>query len=167
MRTIDAAVKNGRDVTSRVSGLLLGSVIIKRLDELLQQTLSLEVRSKCVLPKATWASNIFELEAFGSDAAGSSVSWPSYGMMQCLLGMEGDAVFMGMRSDSIAGQSFHDKRVSLFRMNAEDIRRLLVEPRSSWLIRFEDGVIVDGHCGLFIPSGFCILSATSNARYIR
>jgi hypothetical protein len=88
-------------------------------------------------------------------------------MMQCLLLTEGDAVFMGVKSDSIPGQNFHDKRVALLRMNVEDIRRLLSDSRSSWLIRFEDGLTAEGHCGVLIPSGFCVLSATSHARYIR
>ena len=80
MRTIDAAVKRG--VTSRAQGLSAGSAIAKRFDELLQQALSREARSKCALPKATWASKIFEVEALGPDAAGSNVSWPNYGMTQ-------------------------------------------------------------------------------------
>jgi hypothetical protein len=150
-----------------VSGLVVGSVIIKRFDELLQQTLSPEVRSKCALPKATWASKIFEIEAFGSDGADSNALWPNYGMMQCVLLLKGDAVFMGVKSESIPGQTFHDKRVNLLRMTSEDIQRLLAEAKSSWLIRFEDGITAEGHCGVLIPSGFCILSATSQARYIR
>jgi hypothetical protein len=165
VRTIDYAVKRG--VSSCVSGLVVGSVIIKRFDELLQQTLSPELRSKCALPKGTWASKIFEIEAFGSDGADANALWPSYGMMQCVLLLKGDAVFMGVKSESIPGQTFHDKRVNILRMSSEDIQRLLAEAKSSWLIRFEDGITAEGHCGVLIPSGFCILSATSQARYIR
>ena len=165
LRTIDTAIKRG--VKSCVAGLVAGSVIVKRFDELVQQTLSPEVRSKCALPKAPWATKIFEIEAFGSDAADSNALWPNYGMMQCVLVLKGDVVFMGVKSEAIPGQTFHDKRVNLLRMNSEDIGRLLVEAKSSWLIRFDDGVTAEGHCGVLIPSGFCILSATSNARCIR
>ena len=106
LRTIDTAIKRG--VKSCVAGLVAGSVIVKRFDELVQQTLSPEVRSKCALPKAPWATKIFEIEAFGSDAADSNALWPNYGVMQCGLVLKGDVVFMGVKSEAIPGQTFRD-----------------------------------------------------------
>ena len=163
MSKVDAATKKG--VSACVQKFSGGGVIVKRFDELIAQALTPEVRTKAALPKADWATDIFSIEAFGSDSADSNVSWPAYGMMQCVFMVSGDAAFMGLRSEKVPGTTFQDKRANALRFTIDDVNRMVAD--GGWFCRFKDGVTTSGQNCLIIPSGFMVLRAGRNVRCLQ
>ena len=160
---VHSALKQGLDAC--VQAITGGKQVVKRFDELVAGGCTSELRTKSALPRAEWASRIFEVEAFGTDSAYANANWPNYGMMQALLLISGDFAIMGVKTDRVQGATFAAKRAEVMRMSVEGLKALVAD--GGFFNRFSGGVDSRGKCLMAVPSGFLILTAGSNARMLR
>ena len=121
-----------------------------------------DLRSQRSLPKAEWAANICAFDLYGSNPHTVEVNWPSYGMMQTVVVLSGCAVFAGIPSMRVPGATYAEKRASVMQETIDDIHDNV--KASGFYIKFTDGDSQSGACGLLIPSGLLVITASSNLR---
>ena len=80
--------------------------------------------------------------------------------------MSGSITFAGLPSDRVPGNTYTEKRRNVMTMTVDEISKCIAD-LGGFLCKFTDGVTGDGECGIIVPSGFMILTASENARILR
>ena len=137
----------------------------KMLESLVVVAFGADLRSQRSLPKAGWAGRIFAFSLYGSNAYTVEVNWPDFGMMQTHIVLSGDVAFLGLPSEQVPGGTFVEKRANVMRMTVDEVSALA--KAGGFYAKFVDGVGDDGTCGVVVPSGFLVVTASNNARTFR
>ena len=163
LKQIAASIKEGTTVC--VQPFDVGYALMKKFEESLVIAVGAELRTKCALPKAAWAPQVFALDVVGSCATYANVFWPSFGMTSVNMVLSGDASYLGVPTLKVPGSSYLEKRAHLLSCNAEQLTVLAED--GGWFCRFCDGVALGGESVLVIPSGFVVVFALQDARVLR
>ena len=143
----------------------------KRVQNVLEQMViegfGQDVRSQCALPKnAEWSPDVFGFSVYGSNENAIEVNWPHFCLAQTNIVLSGNVTYAGLPSDRVPGQNYQEKRRTVMTMDVDEIKKCIVDT-GGFLCKFTDGLTSDGECGIILPSGYMILTASHNARVLR
>ena len=144
-----------------------GTGVLKKLEEAVVAATSAEIRTKSALPKASWAVKVFEMEVIGTNSGYATASWSPYGMMSAIMVLEGNVAFFGVPTNKVEGDSYADKRATIFRSTIDDLNQYLLPSVGGFYVRFEGASGPNGESVIVVPSGFLIAYAASNVRFLR
>jgi hypothetical protein len=117
LKQIAASIKEGTTVC--VQPFDVGYALMKKFEESLVIAVGAELRTKCALPKAAWAPQVFALDVVGSCATYANVFWPSFGMTSVNMVLSCDAAYLGVPTQKVPGSSYKEKRAHLMSCNAD------------------------------------------------
>ena len=146
--------------------LIAGKGVLRAFDEKVGMGLGAELRSKRSLPAGEWARKVFAFFLYGGSYGATEVAWAPYGMMQAQLVISGTMVIIGLKTDTLPGHTYEEKRNAVSRMTMQNIKDHI--DQGGFFCRFEQGVeATTGNTGILIPTGFLILTASRDARVLR
>ena len=138
---------------------------LKRLMTTLKAQVDNELFSAVVLPKADWTQHVYKIDVCGTDDACCGVTWPHLGMMEARLVLSGTGTFVGIRTAAIPGDTLRAKREHLTTLPFPDIAALI--KTEGWAVHFENGVTEGENNLVCIPTGFAVLWAADQLKYLR
>ena len=141
--------------------------VLNAIDALVIEGFGADVRSQCALPKnAEWAPDVFGFSVYASGENAFEVNWPHFCLAQTHIVLSGNVTYAGLPSDRIPGHNYQEKRKTVMTMDVDEIKRCIVDT-GGFLCKFNDGLTSAGECGIILPSGYMILTASHNARVLR
>ena len=159
----DKALKQG--LACVVDHLIAGRQVQKKFEQLVNQSVPMELRSKRSLPSMPWAAKVFQFQLYASGPCAVEVTWPPYGMMMAGIVLKGAVCFTGLSNARVPGNSFREKRDRVMRMSRAEIQAIVAD--GGFHVRYENGVSAHGVCCFVIPSGFMLLTAAQDVQFLR
>jgi hypothetical protein len=109
---------------------------------------------------------VYQIQFLGTDDTYANIGFSSFGMLNAVLVLDGDVAFMGIPYDAVDGASFKEKRTQLSRFTVDNYK-MVIAKKGGFFCRFTNGSSADGSSIMVLPSGFFIITAGVNARFLR
>ena len=165
MGSVDKAVKTGSAAVSQpIEG---GKASVRKLNQAVEELLGADLRSKYALPRAPWASQVFQMEVVATCDSYATAGWNHYGMITCCVVLAGDVSFWGVPSGKLEGASFADQRANVLRSTVDDLVNVLNSGCGAFFYRFKAGGGPNGECVIVFPSNCLVAWAGKDLRMLR